>query len=103
MGVFMWYAAAVFAAGAGAGALAAAAYFRGRERRLLNHLEEMLAEGRDGRFRPGPADESMLSSVENSMNRFLEDSCVTKEDLALEGKDPDTHFRYLPSDGNADL
>ena len=41
----------------------------------------MLEKARNGSFGGGRIDETMLSSIENSMARFLEDSCLAGENL----------------------
>lgn len=53
-----------------------------RERQLLKSLNEMLEKARNGEFSLEQVDETMLSSVENSMARFLEDSKRVKKDLS---------------------
>ena len=56
-------------------------YERQKERRLLERLESMLEKARSGSFRQEEIDETMVSSVENSMARFLEDSRLVEENL----------------------
>src|SRR5699024_4413092 len=56
-------------------------YERQKERRLLERLESMLEKARSGSFRQEEIDETMVSSVENSMARFLEDSRLAEENL----------------------
>ena len=56
-------------------------YGRQKERRLLERLESMLEKARSGSFRQEEIDETMVSSVENSMARFLEDSRLAEKNL----------------------
>lgn len=56
-------------------------YGRQKERRLLERLESMLEKARSGSFRQEEIDETMVSSVENSMARFLEDSRLAEENM----------------------
>lgn len=56
-------------------------YGRQKQRRLLERLESMLEKARSGNFRQEEIDETMVSSVENSMARFLEDSRLAEENL----------------------
>lgn len=56
-------------------------YGRQKQRRLLERLESMLEKARSGNFRQEDIDETMVSSVENSMARFLEDSRLAEENL----------------------
>ena len=69
--------------GTGMFILAAGIWFYGRrkERRLLERLDVMLEKARSGSFRQEEVDESLVSSVENSMARFLEDSRLAEENL----------------------
>ena len=61
----------------------------------------MLEKARSGSFRQEEIDETMVSSVENSMARFLEDSRLTEEKLNQQkGEDPDHDFGYFSSDGD---
>ena len=53
-------------------------YGRRKNKELLIRLEE---KARNGSFGGGRIDETMLSSIENSMARFLEDSCLAGENL----------------------
>ena len=71
--------------GTGMFILAAGIWFYGRrkERRLLERLDVMLEKARSGSFRQEEVDESLVSSVENSMARFLEDSRLAEENLPL--------------------
>lgn len=52
-----------------------------RESRLLKRLEAMIQRGRDGSFSVEKIDETMVSSVENSMSRFLEECSVSQKNL----------------------
>ena len=56
-------------------------YGRRKNKELLIRLEDMLEKARNGSFGGGRIDETMLSSIENSMARFLEDSCLAGENL----------------------
>lgn len=56
-------------------------YERKKERLLLERLVSMLEKARSGSFRQDKIDETLISSVENSMARFLEDSRLTEENL----------------------
>lgn len=56
-------------------------YGRQKQRRLLERLESMLEKARSGSFRQEEIDETMVSSVENSMARFLEDSRLAEENM----------------------
>lgn len=56
-------------------------YGRQKERQLLERLESMLEKARSGSFRQEEIDETMVSSVENSMARFLEDSRLAEENM----------------------
>lgn len=57
-------------------------YVRERERRLLKRLENMLEKARKGQPCRETIDETMVSSVENSMARFLEDNMVAEKNLS---------------------
>lgn len=56
-------------------------YGRRKDKELLTRLEDMLEKARNGTFDGGQIDETVLSSIENSMARFLEDSCLAGENL----------------------
>lgn len=56
-------------------------YARRRERALLERLEDMLQQARSGVFHPESIDESMVSSIENSMRVFLQEGIVRAENL----------------------
>ena len=61
--------------------LAGVFYLRHRQKRLLQRLGKMLEDVGNGRFQPQLIDESMISSIENSMKRFLADSILSEENL----------------------
>ena len=61
--------------------LAGVFYLRHRQKRLLQRLGKMLEDAGNGRFQPQLIDESMISSIENSMKRFLADSILSEENL----------------------
>ena len=52
-----------------------------REKKLLYKLEDMIGSAREGNFDVTQIDETMLSSVENSMSRFLDDCSVSEKNL----------------------
>ena len=52
-----------------------------REKKLLDKLEQMIESAREGNFDVTKIDETMLSSVENSMSRFLDDCSVSERNL----------------------
>lgn len=54
-------------------------YCKRKEEQLLKRLESMLIRARNGTFHPEDIDESMVSSIENSMRVFLQDSMVNAE------------------------
>lgn len=56
-------------------------YYQREERKLLRRLERMLEEGREGKFCPDRIDESMVSLVEDSMRKFLAESCTAEEKI----------------------
>lgn len=64
-----------------AGLFLYAIYQRLSQKKLLQRIGQMLDDARDGTFQPKDMDESMLSSVENSMKRFLQDSIISEENL----------------------
>lgn len=69
-------------------------YYKRREQKLLDNLEQMLTEGRTGTFRAKSISEAKLSSVENSMSRFLEDSCIANANI----QEQKMHIQTLISD-----
>ncbi len=56
-------------------------YQRRSQKRLLQRLRKMLEDAGNGYFQPELIDESMLSSIENSMKRFLTASILSEENL----------------------
>lgn len=56
-------------------------YSRQKEKGMLKRMENMLQQARNGAFHPDSIDESMVSSIENSMSVFLQDSIVNAENL----------------------
>lgn len=64
-----------------AGSLLYAVYQRLSQKKLLQRIGQMLDDARNGTFKPKEMDESMISSVENSMKRFLQDSIISEENL----------------------
>lgn len=56
-------------------------YQRWQQKRLLQRLARMLEDAANGHFRPESIDESMISSIENTMKQFLTDSLLSEEDL----------------------
>lgn len=59
-------------------------YFIKREQRLLNRIQKMLDDAIDGSFEDRHLDESKLSSIENSMWRYLCDNRVAYQKLLEE-------------------
>lgn len=51
-------------------------FFQRRERRLADSLHEMIRQAREGTLDVKQIDETELSSVENSLKRFLDDSLL---------------------------
>lgn len=61
--------------------LACVLYQRHSQKLLLRRMGKMLEDAGNGHFQPELIDESMLSSIENSMKRFLTDSILSEENL----------------------
>ncbi|OPJ65137.1 sensor histidine kinase [Clostridium oryzae] len=61
-------------------------YHRKRYKKLANSIEEMIAAAIDGSFEQKKFDETKLSSIENSMWRFLNDSSLSSSNLADQKK-----------------
>lgn len=60
-------------------------YFaRKRERELIGKLQAMIDRAADGTFDVSTIDESTLSALENSMNRFLKDSDMSFKNVSLQ-------------------
>lgn len=51
------------------------------QRKLWNQLEQMIDAARSGTFQITKIDETAHSSIEHSMQRFLEDSCLAQENV----------------------
>ncbi|MCI8647773.1 MAG: HAMP domain-containing histidine kinase [Firmicutes bacterium] len=69
-------------------------YFKRREKRLLERIQSMLDQAIAGSFEDTRLDESGISAVESAMHRFLSDSCMSYEKLALDKE----HIQTLISD-----
>ena len=54
-------------------------YYERRERQLFDRLEEMIRQARQGELDRTEISEDMISVVENSLKRFLEDSQISVE------------------------
>ena len=52
-----------------------------QQKQLLQRMGKMLEDAQNGHFQPKQIDESMISSIENSMKRFLADSLRSEEHL----------------------
>ena len=55
--------------------------FRSREKRLMEKLQNMVDQAALGELKPEQADETMMSALENSMHRFLEDKKLLTDNL----------------------
>lgn len=62
-------------------------YNRIKTKRLMKSLDEMLEEAIDGKFTEKEIDESMLSSFENKMAKYLSQSAISAQNIAEEKKE----------------
>ena len=68
----------------GAAGIGAAVYQRWESRKIMQRMEVMLRQAMDGSFRPEDYDESLLSSLENTMKEFLRASTLGAARVAEE-------------------
>ena len=68
----------------GAAGIGAAVYQRWESRKIMQRMEVMLRQAMDGSFRPEDYDESLLSSLENTMKEFLRSSALGAARVAEE-------------------
>lgn len=67
-----------------AGLLVLLIFQRQQQRKLLLRMKKMLEDAGNGCFQPEKIDESLISSIEGSMKRFLQDSLCSEENLQEE-------------------
>jgi len=61
-------------------------YYRNQQKRLLNRIQQMIDSAIDGSFEQKNFDETKISSIENSMWRFLGDSRLSSSNLVEQKK-----------------
>lgn len=57
-------------------------YYRNREKRIIQQLQQMIDSAIDGTYDVSLIDESTLSKLQNSMNRYLADNAVSFKNLS---------------------
>ena len=73
----------------------------GKNGRLLERLDVMLEKARSGSFRQEEVDESLVSSVENSMAPLSGGQQTGgRKPESAKGEDPDDDIGYFSSDGD---
>lgn len=81
--------------------LAAALFFRHRQKQVMDGLSDMLEAAINGTFSETTFDESRQSSLENRLAQYLAASELSVRSIDAEpGKNQRTDRRYFPSDAD---
>lgn len=82
--------------------LAAALFFRHRQKQVMDGLSDMLEAAINGTFSETTFDESRQSSLENRLAQYLAASELSVRSIDVERKkNQGTDCRYFPSDADA--